>query len=86
MEYTNMSKLEENGQLGDDGLNEIIKDMEKLEEDLVNKRITRQTIERNKEIVSRMLESQKAAGKAHGFRALHHDVPSADSWPDSPLL
>ena len=55
--------MKEHGQLGDDGLNEIIKDMEKLEEDLVNKRITRQTIERNREIVSRMLESQKAQEK-----------------------
>ncbi len=58
-----LKEMKENGQLGDDGLNEIIKDMEKLEEDLVNKRITRQTIERNKEIVSRMLESQKAQEK-----------------------
>lgn len=43
-----LKEMKENGQLGDDGLNEIIKDMEKLEEDLVNKRITRQTIERNR--------------------------------------
>ena len=58
-----LQEIKENGQLGDDGLNEIIKDMEKLEEDLVNKRITRQTIERNREILSRMLESQKAQKK-----------------------
>ena len=58
-----LKEMKENGQLGDDGLNEIIKDMEKLEEDLVNKRITHQTIERNREILSRMLESQKAQEK-----------------------
>ena len=55
-----LKEMKENGQLGDDGLNEIIKEMEQLEEDLVNKRINRQTIERSQRIESRMLESQKA--------------------------
>ena len=55
-----LNEMKENGQLGDDGLNEIIKEMEQLEEDLVNKRINRQTIERSQRIESRMLESQKA--------------------------
>lgn len=58
-----LDEMKENGQMGDDGLNEIIKDMEKLEEDLVNKRVTRQTLQRNQEILSRMLESQKAQEK-----------------------
>ena len=58
-----LNDMKENGQIGDDGLNEIIKDMEKLEEDLVNKKITRQTIERSQRIESRMLESQKAQEK-----------------------
>ena len=58
-----LKEMKENGQLGDDGLNQIIKDMEKLEEDLVNKKVTRQTIERNREILSRMLESEKAQQK-----------------------
>ena len=58
-----LNDMKENGQLGDDGLNEIIKDMEKLEEDLVNKKVTRQTIERSQRIESRMLESQKAQEK-----------------------
>lgn len=58
-----LQEMKESGQLGDDGLNEIIKDMEKLEEDLVNKQITRQTLQRNQEILSRMLESQKAQEK-----------------------
>ena len=58
-----LDEMKENGQIGDDGLNEIIKEMEKLEEDLVNKRVTRQTIERSQRIESRMLESQKAQEK-----------------------
>lgn len=58
-----LEEMKRNGQVGDDGLNQIIKDMERLEEDLVNKRITRQTIERNRQILSRMLESEKAQEK-----------------------
>ena len=58
-----LNEMKENGQLGDDGLNEIIKDMEKLEEELVNKKINRQMIERSQRIESRMLESEKAQQK-----------------------
>lgn len=58
-----LKEMKENGQVGDDGLNEIIKDMEKLEEDMVNKRIDHHTIERSQRIESRMLESQKAQEK-----------------------
>ncbi len=58
-----LNDMKENGQIGDDGLNEIIKDMEKLEEELVNKKINRQMIERSQRIESRMLESQKAQEK-----------------------
>lgn len=58
-----LDEMKRNGQVGDDGLNQIIKDMERLEEDLVNKRVTRRTIERNQQILSRMLESEKAQQK-----------------------
>ena len=58
-----LNDMKENGQIGDDGLNEIIKDMEKLEEELVNKKINHQMIERSQRIESRMLESQKAQEK-----------------------
>lgn len=58
-----LDEMKENGQLGDDGLKQIIQDMERLEEDLVNKRVNKQTIERNRQILSRMLESQKAQEK-----------------------
>ena len=44
-------------------INRVIKDMEKLEEELVNKKINRQMIERSRKIESRMLESQKAQEK-----------------------
>lgn len=55
-----LDEMKENGMTSDDGINEIMKDMEKLEEDLVNKRITNQTMQRNREIISRMLKAQNA--------------------------
>lgn len=58
-----LDEMKKNGQVGDDGLNQIMKDMEQLEEDLVNKRVNRRTVERNQQILSRMLESEKAQEK-----------------------
>ncbi len=58
-----LDQMKKDGQIGDDGLNQIIKDMEQLEEDIVNKRISKKTIERNRDIMSRMLESEKAQQK-----------------------
>jgi len=58
-----LDEMKKNGQVGDDGMNQIMKDMERLEEDIVNKRITNQTLERNRQILSRMLESEKAQQK-----------------------
>ena len=55
-----LEEMKKEGLTGDDGINEIIKDMEKLEEDLVNKKITSQTIKRNRDILSRMLKAQNA--------------------------
>ena len=55
-----LDEMKQNGMLGDDGINKIIQDMEKLEEDIVNKHITNQTIKRNKEIMSRMLKAENA--------------------------
>ena len=76
-----LNEMKENGQIGDDGLQEIIKDMEKLEEELVNKKITHQMIERSQRIESRMLESQKAQEKreqeekrkSNEFKGSHFD-------------
>ena len=58
-----LEDMKKSGQVGDDGLNQIIKDMERLEEDLVNKRLDKKTIEQNRKILSRMLESEKAQEK-----------------------
>ena len=55
-----LEEMKKEGLTGDDGINEIIKDMEKLEEDLVNKKISSQTLRRNKDIISRMLKAQNA--------------------------
>ena len=55
-----LDEMKQNGELGDGGLQRIIEDMKKLEEEIVNKKINNQTIRRNQEIVSRMLESEKA--------------------------
>ena len=76
-----LNDMKENGQIGDDGLNEIIKDMEKLEEELVNKKINKKMIERSQRIESRMLESQKAQEKreqeekrkSNEFKGSHFD-------------
>ncbi len=55
-----LEEMKKEGLTGDDGINEIIKDMEKLEEDLVNKKISNQTMKRNQDILSRMLKAQNA--------------------------
>lgn len=44
----------------DKNLQKILEDMEKLEESIVNKQINRQTVKRQQDILSRMLESEKA--------------------------
>ena len=55
-----LEEMKKEGLTCDDGINEIIKDMEKLEEDLVNKKISNQTMKRNRDILSRMLKAQNA--------------------------
>ncbi len=44
----------------DGNVSKIIEDMEKTEKDIVNRQITQQTIERQKDILTRMLKSEKA--------------------------
>lgn len=49
------------GSMGNGGnMSKMIKDMEKTEEDLVNKKLTQELIERQKQIMTRLLESEKA--------------------------
>lgn len=53
-------KMNEDGSGKGNGLKELAKDMEKVEEDLINKRINAETIKRQQEITVRMLEHEKA--------------------------
>lgn len=55
-----LDEMKSQGMTGDSGLNQIIKEMEQLEQDIVNKIINNKTIERSNNILSRMLESEKA--------------------------
>ncbi len=41
-------------------LNKVVEEMKKTEDDVVNRRITMETIERQKNIETRLLKSQKA--------------------------
>ncbi len=50
----------QNGELPGSNLSDVIKKMEDTEMDLVNKKITEQTIRRQEEIVTRLLEAEKS--------------------------
>ncbi len=52
-------ELQERGK-GDKGLQDIIDGMEKTETELVNKKLNNETIKRNEDILTRLLESEKA--------------------------
>lgn len=54
------SDLKSKNGVGDKSLDKIIEDMQKTEKDLVNKTITQQTINRQKDITTRLLQSEKA--------------------------
>ena len=56
--YNQQNNKDGKGSLGD--LNKIAKEMEQTETDLVNKMLTQETMRRQQEIVSRLLESEKA--------------------------
>ncbi|MBK6267147.1 hypothetical protein JKA74_19035 [Marivirga sp. S37H4] len=51
---------DKDGKEGGGGLGETIEEMEKIEEEIVNKRINNQLIERQEKIVTRLLEAEKA--------------------------
>ena len=53
-------ELNKDGSGNGNGLKKIAKDMEKLEEDIVNKRISNETIMRHKDIMTRLLKHEKA--------------------------
>jgi hypothetical protein len=56
-----MEQLKSQGETGDAGMSKIMEDMEKTEKDLVNKRITEETMQRQEEIYTRLLKHEKAA-------------------------
>ncbi len=60
MMQEHIKDLKEQGKAGMGNLNKMMNEMELTEEDLVNKRITQETLERQQEILSRLLESEKA--------------------------
>ncbi len=53
-------ELKNEGKWKNENIKKLIKDMKKTETDIVNKRITNQTIRRQKEILTRLLKSEKA--------------------------
>ncbi len=55
-----LDDMKKNGELGNGGIQQLVEEMKKLEEEIVNKNITNKTIQRNQNIISRMLESEKA--------------------------
>ena len=54
------SSSESKGTKNGTTLNDAAREMEQIEKDLVNKRITQETIRRQQNIVTRLLESEKA--------------------------
>ena len=54
------SELKQQNGVGDKALDKIIEDMQKTEKELVNRQITQQTINRQKDITTRLLQSERA--------------------------
>lgn len=55
-----MEELKEQGVKDDGGMNQSLKDMDRTETELVNKIITNQTLMRQQQILTRLLQSEKA--------------------------
>jgi hypothetical protein len=53
-------KMGKDGKQGNGGLSKLAEDMEKTENDLVNKMISQETLRRQQEILTRLLEAEKA--------------------------
>ena len=56
-------QLQKEGILSEKGLNKMLQDMEQTETDLVNKILNQETMQRQQEILTRLLESEKAEMK-----------------------
>ncbi|MDT8392831.1 MAG: DUF4175 family protein [Bacteroidales bacterium] len=55
-----LEQLKSQGETGDAGMNKLMEEMEKTEMDLVNKRLTEETLQRQEEILTRLLKHEKA--------------------------
>jgi len=55
-----MQKQKQEQGKGNKALDDIIKDMDKVETDLVNKRLTNETLKRQEQILTRLLEEERA--------------------------
>jgi len=53
-------QLKEDGQRTNGDISKMIEDMEKTERDIVNRKITQETLQRQEEILTRLLKSEKA--------------------------
>jgi hypothetical protein len=53
-------QLKEEGRGNDGNVAKMLEDMEKTEKEIVNKKITQETIERQQDILTRLLKSEKA--------------------------
>jgi hypothetical protein len=53
-------QLKEEGRLSDGNVSKMIEDMEKTEKDIVNDKVTQQTLKRQQDILTRLLKSEKA--------------------------
>ncbi|HLN53612.1 MAG TPA: DUF4175 family protein [Lentimicrobium sp.] len=56
-------ELQKSGDVNQQGLQKTLQEMEKTETDLVNKRLNQETMKRQQEILTRLLESEKAEMK-----------------------
>lgn len=56
-------QMQKEGKIGDKGINKMLQEMEKTETELVNKILNQSTMQRQQEILTRLLESEKAEMK-----------------------
>ena len=70
---------DEKGQMGD--LNQVIKAMKETEADLVNKKIAQQTLDRQKDLLTRLLEADKAQKEQD--ETTRRESRSGQSFPPS---
>ena len=78
------NELNKDGKGSGNELNKLLDELEKQEDDLINRNIQRQLIDRQQEILTRLLESEKAL-KERGFDE-KRESKSGKEQPNSNLL